>query len=141
MHLKTVLLALGLLAIPARAFAQTIPPTTYPAGKPVVVSGASDITTSTNAVTVSNNATVTYQASMSITLGPGFHAATGSNFYAMIGSSVDSDGDGLPDVWERAHGLNPSSAADANNTTSGGLTYSQWETGEVRKLLWKSTIC
>lgn len=27
---------------------------------------------------------------------------------------IDSDGDGMPDVWETDHGLNPTSAADAN---------------------------
>ncbi len=36
---------------------------------------------------------------------------------------VDSDRDGLPDGWERARGLNPSSAADAARRTSNGRTW------------------
>jgi hypothetical protein len=29
---------------------------------------------------------------------------------------VDSDGDGIPDEWETAHGLNPSDPSDAIET-------------------------
>jgi len=32
---------------------------------------------------------------------------------------LDADGDGLPDEWERLHGLNPGDAADANADTDG----------------------
>ena len=126
MQLKTVLIVLALSALPLDATAQSIPPTNYVAGgPPVVVSGSATITTDNNSVTVSSGATVTYQASSSIDLKPGFHASAGSNFYATIGTAAaaDTDADGLPDVWERVHGLNPNYAPDAQNATSGGLTY------------------
>ena len=35
---------------------------------------------------------------------------------------LDSDGDGLPDAYEQAHGLNPQDPADGNSLTPGGYT-------------------
>ena len=35
---------------------------------------------------------------------------------------VDSDHDGLPDAWERAHGLNPKNPSDANKVNADGYT-------------------
>jgi len=32
---------------------------------------------------------------------------------------VDSDHDGIPDEWEKAHGLNPNDPADANGDYNG----------------------
>lgn len=32
---------------------------------------------------------------------------------------VDTDADGMPDKWERAHGLNPSDPSDANGDYNG----------------------
>ena len=39
----------------------------------------------------------------------------------------DSDGDGMPDEWETAHGLNPSNAADGNQTTLSSEGYTNLE--------------
>ena len=32
---------------------------------------------------------------------------------------VDTDNDGMPDAWEKAHGLNPRDASDANKDSVG----------------------
>ena len=37
----------------------------------------------------------------------------------LANASDDSDGDGMPDIWERANGLNPNDAADAAEDTDG----------------------
>lgn len=43
--------------------------------------------------------------------------------YCTLSTLADSDGDGMPDSWERAHGLNPLDPADAALDTDGdGLT-------------------
>ncbi|MCG3181502.1 MAG: hypothetical protein BIFFINMI_03898 [Phycisphaerae bacterium] len=34
----------------------------------------------------------------------------------------DADGDGMPDAWEKAHGLDPAEPADANNAVPAGAT-------------------
>ena len=36
---------------------------------------------------------------------------------------LDSDGDGIPDAWEIAHGLNPRDAADAAKPDASGYTH------------------
>lgn len=117
-------IAFGLLSLGVRAQTTTIPNnTTYGAGSPpVVVSGPTDVTTGTSTVLVSSGATVTYVASNSVKLEPGFHASAGSKFYVMIGSNVDSDSNGLPDVWERANGL-VVGTINSGNTAPNGLSY------------------
>lgn len=78
------LLLLGCLGAMA-AHAQTVilNNTTYTSTVPPI-SGPSTIDTSSNTVTVASGANVTYQATTSIRLGPGFTAASGSTFHAMI---------------------------------------------------------
>jgi hypothetical protein len=114
--MKLKLLVLVVLCGPAIGLAQTtlvIPPTTYPAGNPpVTVTNGADITTNNNAVTVSPQATVIYDSTTKVMLEPGFHASSTAIFMSTLGT-LDSDGDGLPDVWERAYGLNPSNPSDA----------------------------
>lgn len=36
---------------------------------------------------------------------------------------VDSDKDGMPDAWEKAHGLNPNDASDASAYRKDGYTH------------------
>ena len=48
---------------------------------------------------------------------------------------VDTDHDGMPDDWERMHGLNPNDPSDANRDCNGdGYTnlekYLDWLAGE-----------
>jgi hypothetical protein len=42
-------------------------------------------------------------------------------------SSADSDGDSMPDDWERFHGLDPVSALDASSDTDGDLVWNRFE--------------
>lgn len=126
MNLRVFLITLATALLPIAAAAQTVvPPNTYPGGaSPAVFSATGDVTTTPNTITVNAGATVTFHSTTKISLEPGFHVLPGGNFYAMIGPVVDTDGDGLPDAWERAHGLDPNNSADAQsiNPTS-GLSY------------------
>jgi hypothetical protein len=129
MHLRFLAIVFPLVLLRPAASADTIiPSTTYGTGQaPVVVVNFQTITTNANAVTVSAGATVIYQSATSVKLEPGFHAASGAHFYATIGTAAgaDTDGDGIPDVWERANGLNPNDSTDAQHVTSSGLIYLQ----------------
>lgn len=115
------LASLLLFLTPLLGAAQTvIQNTTYGTGQNATVNGPGTVVANTS-VTVSSGAVVTFKGSTSITLGPGFTASSGSRFTARL--VVDTDGDGIPDQWEISRGLNPSNASDAQNATSGGLTY------------------
>ena len=63
----------------------------------------------------------------------------GNNGYGVLNSGAappDSDGDGMPDYWEIAMGLNPNNANDATNLTLSGYTqieiYLNWLAGPHR---------
>lgn len=52
-------------------------------------------------------------------------AADDWNAWPMLNSAeapADTDGDGMPDAWETANGLNPNDAADGNKTNDEGYT-------------------
>jgi hypothetical protein len=45
----------------------------------------------------------------------------------------DTDGDGMPDDWERQHGLNPTNPADGNTVNSDGYTMLEHYLNEITK--------
>jgi len=119
---RFLILAMGLLA--CRLTAQvTIYAATYGSGRVQTVDGKDQIlttdTSSTLIISVQNGANITYSSNVQIKLEPGFHAFPGSRFHA----EVDSDGDGIPDLWETNHGLNPHLASDATNLDTDGRTF------------------
>lgn len=42
--------------------------------------------------------------------------------YKTVQAAIDSDNDGMPDEWEKQHGLNASNADDRNKKGEGGYT-------------------
>jgi hypothetical protein len=74
----------------------------------------------TTAGIVESGKSATLRSGQSITLSSGFWAKSGSTFRAAL--DLDSDGDGIPNVWETKYGLNPfvnDANSDADND---GLT-------------------
>ncbi|TDH18422.1 pectate lyase [Segetibacter sp. 3557_3] len=47
--------------------------------------------------------------------------------YRVVKLHVDQDGDGIPDAWEKAQGLNPANRADATALAKGGSGYTNIE--------------
>jgi len=43
--------------------------------------------------------------------------------YRAANAPCDTDGDGIPDDWERAHGLNPRDPRDASRDSGDGYTW------------------
>ena len=106
----------------------TVPPTTVTNGQTLTVQSSGQVTTS-GTVEVQSGGTAVLQGSTGVRLLPGFHAATGSNFQASINPALvggnnpaDTDDDGMTNVWETAHGLNPSANDAAIDSDADGLT-------------------
>ncbi len=68
---------------------------------------------------VANEAAVGGQPSMTVVTRP---------------AGFDSDGDGIPDTWETAHGLNPNLASDANKTNPIGYTFIEQYINELASI-------
>ena len=54
---------------------------------------------------------------LALLLGAALPLAAQTNANGII--AADFNHDGIPDVWEKAHGLNPADPADANNDSNG----------------------
>jgi hypothetical protein len=72
----------GLCAFSARA--QTVIPNGTNYTSTTIVSGPATIDTNSNTVTVSNGADVTFKATTSVRLGPGFTVASGGLFHILV---------------------------------------------------------
>jgi chitinase len=85
------LFALGGVVASAQTVVQN---TVYPSGQTTTASGPTVLEADTG-VLVPSGATVVYQATSQITLGPGFTAAAGGSFHAYIGATPPDPGQGL----------------------------------------------
>lgn len=108
---------LSVVAGRAQVFDLTIDGATYTSGQTIIEDAANHITTS-GSVVVQSGSNITFTAGLSIKLEPGFQTQ-GATFRAYIGTQADSDEDGMPDVWEVAHGLDPNNPADASADPDG----------------------
>lgn len=112
------LLGLGLLFVPLAAWSQTVVSSGYSAGTTVVYNAAGVSTSGT--VQITGSANVSFVADTHVTLNPGFKVAVGASFRAKAGPDVD--GDGMPNAWEVANGLNPLVADAAADDDGDGLS-------------------
>jgi len=98
----------------------------YPDGSAYDVSSSDSGTTygtsNPNVVTISTEGLVTAVGAGTATLSANYDGLTATTTVASF-SALDSDGDGMPDAWEIANGLNPYDPTDAGLDPDGdGLT-------------------
>src|SRR5262249_32787890 len=78
-----------------------------------------DVTTGTGAI-INTVPTTEWDAVMNLRAGS--FGGTGGNGAHLRGANFDTDGDGMPDTWEVAHGLNPAAADFNGDYDSDGYT-------------------
>lgn len=114
----------------------TVAPTTFAAGPVQTISANGEILTTENTaatnVDVPAGAAVVLQAKSRVRLLPGFRARSGADFTAYVDANMngfsdleeiaDSDGDGMPDVWEYYRGLDVAVNDAAADPDGDGLT-------------------
>lgn len=115
--MKTKLLILFALLLPAVAWAQTTITTGYSSGTTTVYNATGVITSGT--VVISGSANISFISDNHVTLAAGFKVAVGATFRAKTGTDVD--GDNMPNSWESTHGLNLESNDAASDADGDGI--------------------
>jgi len=107
--------------LPSAASAQLVISTiTYTSGQTLNAYSTGTISTS-GAVVVNSGANIGFVSYTHVSLGVGFKVNSGGLFRAQV-NGADTDGDGMPDVWELANGLNPAVNDAASDLDGDGLS-------------------